>query len=93
MTDGPFVRAMSRNRYAVEEEGPRAQQIDRVIRGQIVAALADELESRRDNTEEILAAVLSSGTWGHMRNAQGLSPKRATKLLETAVLRLLGKEP
>ena len=92
-TVGPFVRAMSRNRYAVEEEGPRAQQIDRVIRGQIVAALADELESRRDSTEEILAAVLSAGTWGHMRNAQGLSPKRATKLLEAAVLRLLGKEP
>ena len=92
-TIAPFVRAMSRNRYAVEEEGPRTQETERVIRGQILAALGDELESRRDATEEIVAAVLSAGTWGHMRNAQGHSAERATELLEAAVQRLMGEEP
>jgi AcrR family transcriptional regulator len=92
-TVGPFIRTMSRNRYAVDEEGPRTQQMDRVVRGQIIEALGEELDSRRDTTEEIVAAVLSAGTWAHMRGAQGHTPEAATELLESAVLRLLGEGP
>jgi AcrR family transcriptional regulator len=88
-TVGPFIRTMSRNRYAVEEEGPRAQQIDRLVRGLILEALGDVLDGRHDATGEMLAAVLSPGTWSHMRTTQGHGAERATELLETTVRRLL----
>jgi len=92
-TVGPLIRTLSRNRYALDEEGPRTQQIDRVVRGQIIEALGGELDARRDATEEIVAAVLSVGTWSYMRTAQGHTPERATELLETALRRLLGEKP
>ena len=87
-TASPFLRAVEPDRQRMI--GDRARLIlDMRIRCQIEDALSSELAVERGGTIDLLAAVLSIGTWGHIRAAQNQEVEPATELMETAVLRLL----
>lgn len=88
-TARPFLRAVEPDRQRAI--GDRARRIlDLRVRCQIEEALAEELANLPAQTVDLLAAVLSVGTWGHMRDAQGCDTERAAELLQSAVVRLLG---
>ena len=87
-TATPFLRAVEPDRQRII--GDRARRIlDIRIRCQIEEALALELAGQPAETIDLLAAILSVGTWGHMRGAQGHDSDRAAALMEAAVVRLL----
>lgn len=91
-TVAPFLRITERARPRTQSETGR-RRLDAVVRSQIAAALPQELAALPDDTIDILATLLSVAAWSHIRSTQGHTADRATAMLESAVLRLLGGPP
>lgn len=88
-TVAPFFRAMERGRERAEADAGR-ERLNDVVRQQIASALAGDLAALPADTTDILSTLLSVGAWRHMRTIQGLDLARATELLQSAAVRLLG---
>jgi hypothetical protein len=88
----PFRGAPSRfwDRSPVVREGREA--LDRALRAQLAQALAPELGSRDADLLELLDVTLSFETWNRLRTTQRIGRERTVRLLELAVLSLLGAE-
>ncbi|HZZ68221.1 MAG TPA: TetR/AcrR family transcriptional regulator [Phenylobacterium sp.] len=85
---GPFLRASSvfryRSKFLDADNADLATALRAILKRQLPPAVA------RDQAKlEILDLLLSFETWSRLRREQGLAPKRAREVLETAVRRLL----
>ncbi len=82
---GPFQRASLRQPWHSRGDQERRTRFATALRAQMTAALEPEL---RDDAEaaQIVGALLSLGTWAHLRLEQGLGVDAAAALVERAVL-------
>ncbi|HEX3886432.1 MAG TPA: TetR/AcrR family transcriptional regulator [Phenylobacterium sp.] len=85
---GPFLRASSvfryRSKFLDADNADFATALRAILKRQLPPVVA------RDQAKlEILDLLLSFETWSRLRREQGLAPKRAREVLETAVRRLL----
>jgi AcrR family transcriptional regulator len=86
---GPFLRASAvfrhRSKFLDADNADFATALRTILKRQLPPAVA------RDQARlEILDLLLSFETWSRLRREQGLTPKRAREVLETAVRRMLG---
>lgn len=85
---GPLLRVMHRNR--LDERAARTERrLLRLARIAIARALGPELASQPGDTADILATVLSVGSWTHLRTTEALAASSAESRMLAIVLRVL----
>ena len=67
--------------------------LDRRLQAQTREALGPELAGTRARLAPAIDSLLSYESWSYLRTLRGLGPRQVARLLETAVLRLLGESP
>jgi AcrR family transcriptional regulator len=86
----PFRRRVSPMARDYNPDGERLAKLDRGLR--FLTASALELDRSDSDLVELVEGVLSFEHWDRLRHAQGRGARRTARLLERAVLALLGSD-